>query len=71
MDMLMIRCPKTGRAIFTGKYIEYRTFRTIPVFFSRTYCPHCRVKHEWFAKDPWLRDSQCSESEVKCERQVA
>ncbi len=71
MNMLMIRCPKTGRAIFTGKYIEYRLFRTIPVFFSMTYCPHCRVKHEWFAKDAWVRDSECSESEAKCERQVA
>ena len=32
MDMLMIRCLKTGRPIFTGRYIEYRAFRAIPVF---------------------------------------
>ena len=57
MGMLMIRCPKTGRAISTGRYIESRLFRSTPVFFSSTYCPHCRVRHEWFVKDAWVGDS--------------
>jgi hypothetical protein len=71
MGMLMIRCPKTGRAIFTGRYVEYRAFRTIPVFFSRTYCPHCRVRHEWFVRDAWICDSESSECKPVSERQVA
>jgi hypothetical protein len=28
------------------------------VFFSRVYCPFCRVEHEWFAKDAWVCDSE-------------
>ena len=71
MGMLMIRCPKTGRAIFTGRYIEYRAFRTIPVFFSKTYCPHCRVKHEWFVRDAWVCESESSEFKLVSARQVA
>ena len=31
----MIRCPKTGRAIPTGKYVDFAAFRSSPVFFSR------------------------------------
>ncbi len=71
MSMLMIRCPKTGRAIFTGRYIESAVFRSSPVFFSRTYCPLCDVTHEWFAKDAWVCDPECCECEAACDRQVA
>jgi hypothetical protein len=28
----------------------------MPVFFSRTFCPFCRVPHEWFAKEAWVAD---------------
>jgi hypothetical protein len=57
MGMLMIRCPKTGQAISTGRHIESRLFSSTPVFFSCTYCPYCRVRHEWFVKDAWVCDS--------------
>ena len=50
MSLLTIRCPKTGRVIFTGREVDSASFRS-PVFFSRTYCPYCRVTHEWFAQD--------------------
>ena len=54
MNMLIIRCPKTGRAISTGREVEIAAFRSTPVFFSRTYCPLCHVTHEWFAQDAWV-----------------
>jgi hypothetical protein len=60
---LMIRCLKTGLAISTGKHIESKLFSSTPVFFSSTYCPHCRVRHEWFVKDAWVSDSDLSECE--------
>lgn len=69
--MLMIRCPATGRAIFTGRYIEYKAFRTISVFFSKTHCAHCRVQHEWFAGDALVCDSGWSEYRPVSEPQVA
>ena len=55
MGTIMIRCPNTGRAISTSKVVASAVaFRSMAVFFGRTYCPHCRVKHEWFAKDGWV-----------------
>ncbi len=71
MSMLMIRCPKTGRAISTGREVEIAVFRSTPVFFGRTYCPLCRVMHEWFAQDAWVCDSGASECGEASEQQVA
>ena len=71
MSILMIRCPKTGQAISTGREVEIAAFRSAPVFFSRTYCPLCRETHEWFAKDAWVCDPDCSQCEAARERQVA
>ena len=71
MSMLMICRPKTGQAISTGREVEIAAFLLSPVFFSRTYCPLCRVPHEWFAQDAWVCDSECSECEGECAQQVA
>lgn len=54
MGMLMIRCPRTGRAIPTGRNVEPAIFRRAAVFFSRTYCPLCHATHEWFVNDAWV-----------------
>jgi hypothetical protein len=71
MAKLMIRCPKTGLALSTGRYVDSASFRSSPVFFSRTYCPICRAVHEWFAKEAWICECDCSECEGACERQAA
>ena len=71
MGMLMIRCPNTGRPISTGKYVASATFRATPVFFSRTYCTLCDMMHEWFAKDAWVCDPECSECEAACRQEIA
>jgi len=70
MSILMIRCPKTGRAISTGREVDSASFRSSPVFFSRTYCPLCGVTHEWFARDAWVFDSEVSECDAPCGQQV-
>jgi len=46
-------------------------FRSTPVFFSQTYCPLCRVTHEWFAKDAWVCETAGCEGETICEGQNA
>ena len=71
MGMIMIRCPKTGQAISTGRNVEPAIFRSSPVFFSRTYCPLCRSMHEWFARDAWVRETSGLECETIREGQVA
>lgn len=57
MGMVMIRCPKTRRAISTGIIADRASFHATPVFFSRIWCPLCRATHEWFAKDAWVCNS--------------
>ncbi len=70
MVMLMVRCPATGRAISTGIEVDPALYASTPVFFSQTFCPHCRVQHEWFAKEAWLSDFPL-EDHRHCEDQAA
>jgi hypothetical protein len=56
MGYLMIKCPKTGDAIFTGLTADRESFAVMPVFFGRVSCPTCGATHEWFARDAWVRD---------------
>jgi len=71
MGILMIRCPKTGLTMSTGWQVEAAVFRASPVFFSRTYCSHCRTVHEWFAKDAWVCDYAGVECEPACQWRAA
>jgi hypothetical protein len=71
MGTVMVRCPETQRAIATGIEVDRAIFHATPVFFSRTLCPHCRITHEWFAKDAWVCDSGSADCEPGCERQGA
>ena len=56
MGKLMIRCPKTGDAIFTGLTADKERFAVMPVFFGRALCAACGATHEWFARDAWVHD---------------
>jgi hypothetical protein len=58
MGAVMIRCPTTGRDIPTGIVTDRESFRAMPVFFARVDCPICRARHEWFAKEAWVCDSE-------------
>jgi hypothetical protein len=62
MGRIMFRCPNTGQSIETGMEMEAARFQRMPVFFSRSYCPHCRIHHEWFAAHAWVEDSSRRES---------
>jgi hypothetical protein len=56
MGLIMIHCPQTGREISTGIEVDTAAHSRSPVFFSRSYCPICKVDHVWFAKDAWVRE---------------
>lgn len=56
MGTIMIRCPRTGRAIATGIAADHETFRCSPVFFGRTRCSICQTNHEWFSGEAWIHD---------------
>lgn len=71
MGIVMISCPETQRAISTDIRVDRASFNSKPVFFSSTFCPLCRVKHEWFAKDAWVCDSAAADCDPSRERLVA
>lgn len=71
MGIVMINGPETRRAISTGIQFDRATFHSTPVFFSRTQCPLCSKKHEWFAKDAWVCESALANCDPSCERRVA
>lgn len=56
MGELVIRCPETGRQIATGYHADATSFGQMPVFFGVTYCPICRIDHQWFARDALVLD---------------
>lgn len=58
MGAVMIKCPRTGRAISTGMTADRDTFRSSAVFFARAYCSICQANHEWFAREAWVDEPQ-------------
>lgn len=56
MGIVMIKRPKSGRAIATGMQADRERFRSSPVFFARTFCSNCKASHEWFAREAWLHE---------------
>jgi len=56
MGLVKVKCPATGRVNSTGIEMDAARFRRTPVFFGRSYCPACRVEHEWFARDAWVEE---------------
>jgi hypothetical protein len=34
--------------------VDPAKFSSMPVFFSRTYCMHCKTEHEWFARNAMI-----------------
>ena len=54
MGVVMVKCPAMGLAFSTGIEADAARFRSTPVFFGRSHCPHCRIEHEWFASDAWV-----------------
>ena len=68
MGVVMIRCPNTEKAIFTGMHIDSAAFQSMPVFFSSTFCPICRTSHDWFAASAWVCDCGPANCDPNCER---
>lgn len=58
MGIVMIRCPATGRAISTGIEADALSFNRTPVFIAHTWCPICKIDHEWFAADAWISEAR-------------
>jgi hypothetical protein len=54
MPMIMIRCPATGRQVFTGIETSAASVNLIPPINTRLNCPCCGKTHVWSILDAEL-----------------
>lgn len=56
MVKVMIKCPNTGKPVYTGFDMDRQSFYSS--FLSGNTigpCPHCRKAHTWDKKDAYLK----------------
>ena len=56
MGAVMIRCPRTGRAVSTAIETEPAVFSRLPEVAGRMRCPDCGSEHTWWASEAWLEE---------------
>jgi hypothetical protein len=54
MGVVMITCPRTGRAVPTGIETDPNSFASLPDTPARTKCPVCDRVHVWWKREAWL-----------------
>ncbi|MGY3660740.1 hypothetical protein ACVJ19_007403 [Bradyrhizobium sp. USDA 376] len=54
MPDILIICPVTGQAVFTGLNTETVVFETLPAIEIPIKCPRCGQTHRWKPKDAWV-----------------
>ena len=57
MATVMIRCPRTNRAVSTQIDTELVVFERLPEVAARLHCPACGEVHVWTAREAWLSDA--------------
>ena len=57
MGAVMIRCPRTGRAVSTEIETEPSVFSRLPEVAGRMRCPDCGEEHTWNTSQAWLQDA--------------
>jgi hypothetical protein len=56
MGAVMIRCPRTGRAVSTEIETEPSVFSQLPKVAGRMRCPDCGQEHVWSTSEAWLEE---------------
>ncbi len=57
MATVMIRCPRTDRAVSTQIDTEASILARLPEVATRLRCLACGEVHVWTARDAWLSDA--------------
>jgi endogenous inhibitor of DNA gyrase (YacG/DUF329 family) len=57
MARLMIRCPQTGKPVFTGMDMPPAAFDRATLESNTVRCPHCGEPHTWQKADAYLEES--------------
>jgi transcriptional regulator with XRE-family HTH domain len=51
---VMIRCPETGKPVFTGVELTPAEFESTGITGMEVFCPHCKSGHLWDKSDAFL-----------------
>lgn len=52
MNRILIKCPKTGKLIYTGFAMDAATFESLPIDEQDPIqCPACHGMHRWKKRD--------------------
>ena len=54
MDVLMITCPNTGRAVPPAIETDALSFASLPDVPTQTKCPVCGSVHVWWKREAWI-----------------
>jgi hypothetical protein len=58
VNRILIKCPGTGKLIYTGFAMDPEIFLLSPIELNPIECPVCRQKHSWTKKDALLETDQ-------------
>ena len=56
MAHVMIICPETGEAVWTGHNIDEQSWEALPISKETFTCPECLNSHTWDKDDAFLSD---------------
>ena len=56
MSALMIRCPQTGRPLYTGIETDQISLNKTPDVPMHSRCPVCGGDHTYWKREAWLED---------------
>ena len=56
MSALMIKCPRTGQAVYTGIETDQISLNRAPDVPMQARCPACGREHVWWKREAWLQE---------------
>jgi hypothetical protein len=57
MGVLLLKCPRVGKAFSTGIHVERDALAALPEILTRSKCPHCGSDHFWWTREAILMDA--------------
>ncbi|MEN3976738.1 hypothetical protein [Emcibacter sp. SYSU 3D8] len=57
MPRVMIKCPNTGKQIYTGVNLNWETFESYRFGTQSVPCPECHASHQWSRVDAILDET--------------
>lgn len=57
-----IKCPVTGKPVYTGMSMDPETFRKKSFEETKLVCPHCGQEHTWDKRNAYLNTEETGQT---------